>query len=373
MFHRLEKGIITGCTISVTLFALAMNMLVKSAEPECRGPLTKLSMDLEGLEHMITWARMEFKPAKSRSLVVRKGKVTDEFRFTLRDIQIPSVREKPIKSLGKTFDATLKDAAALQETTEQLAMWLKEVDKSGLPGKFKAWIYQHGILPRLLWPLMVYDVPVTTVESYESKVSSYLRRWLGLPRSLSSTALYGRKNKLQLPFNSLAEEFKVTRARQVLLYRDSSDSKVARAGIEVRTGRKWKAHDAVAQAEARLKHSELTGTLAHGRAGFGSNTKPIYSKTRGKERRKLIQDEVRAEVEEARGSKIVAMGQQGAWSRWEHASNRRISWADLWKFEPHRIKFLIQSVYDVLPTPSNLFRWGLVDTPSVHFVRKQAH
>lgn len=40
-FHRLEKGIITGCTISVTLFAMAMNMLVKSAEVECRGPLTK--------------------------------------------------------------------------------------------------------------------------------------------------------------------------------------------------------------------------------------------------------------------------------------------------------------------------------------------
>lgn len=40
-WHRLEKGIITGCTISVILFALAMNMLVKSAEPECRGPKSK--------------------------------------------------------------------------------------------------------------------------------------------------------------------------------------------------------------------------------------------------------------------------------------------------------------------------------------------
>lgn len=36
-FHWLEKGIITGCTVSVILFALAMNMLVKSAEVEkCR-------------------------------------------------------------------------------------------------------------------------------------------------------------------------------------------------------------------------------------------------------------------------------------------------------------------------------------------------
>lgn len=37
-WHKVEIGIITGCTISVTLFSLAMNMLTKSAEPECRGP-----------------------------------------------------------------------------------------------------------------------------------------------------------------------------------------------------------------------------------------------------------------------------------------------------------------------------------------------
>ncbi|XP_026126685.1 uncharacterized protein LOC113108082 [Carassius auratus] len=36
-WHKLEKGIITSCTISVILFALAMNMLVKSAEIQCRG------------------------------------------------------------------------------------------------------------------------------------------------------------------------------------------------------------------------------------------------------------------------------------------------------------------------------------------------
>ena len=39
--HLLEKGIITGCTTSVVLFALAMNMKVKAAEVECRGPLSR--------------------------------------------------------------------------------------------------------------------------------------------------------------------------------------------------------------------------------------------------------------------------------------------------------------------------------------------
>ncbi|XP_075343502.1 uncharacterized protein LOC142401936 [Odontesthes bonariensis] len=261
------------------------------------------------------------------------------------------------------YDCTLRDTAALQATSEELGTWLRAVDKSGLPGKFKAWLYQHGILPRLLWPLLVYNVPITTVECFERKVSSFLRKWLGLPRSLSSIALYGRNNKLKLPFSSLTEEFMAPRAREVLLYRDSSDIKVSSAGIEVRTGRKWCAQEAVNQAESRLRHSELVGTVATGRAGLGSNPRPSYNKAKGKERRQLIQEEVRAGVEEARCSRTVGMRQQGAWTRWEEAAARKVSWTDLWRSEPHRIKFLIQSVYDVLPSPSNLHRWGLAENP----------
>lgn len=81
VWHKLEVGIIIGCTISVTLFALAMNMFVKSAEPECRGPQTQSGtrqspirafMDdltvttesvpgcrwiLQGLDRLIRWAQ----------------------------------------------------------------------------------------------------------------------------------------------------------------------------------------------------------------------------------------------------------------------------------------------------------------------------
>jgi len=99
------------------------------------------------------------------------------------------------------------------------------VDKSGLPGKFKAWIYQHGILPQILWPLLIYEVPISTIEDFERKVSRFLQKWLGLP-SLSSIAWYGQKNKLKLPIRSLNEEFKVGHAREVLQYRESQDPKV---------------------------------------------------------------------------------------------------------------------------------------------------
>ncbi len=117
---------------------------------------------LQSIEGLISW--IHFKP---RSLVVRKGKLS----FSLEGVQIPSVS---VKSLGKIFDCTLRDTTALQATSNRLGTWMITVDKSGLPGKFKAWFYQYGILPRLLWPLLVYEVPLSSVEGFERKESHFL-------------------------------------------------------------------------------------------------------------------------------------------------------------------------------------------------------
>jgi len=116
-----------------------MNMLVKSAEVHCRGPLTKSGarqppirafMDdltvtttgvlgnrwiLNGLEEMITWARMTF---KSRSMVLKKGKITYKVRFTIGSTQIPSITEEPVKSLGKVFVCSLRDTASIRATNQ---------------------------------------------------------------------------------------------------------------------------------------------------------------------------------------------------------------------------------------------------------------
>lgn len=57
---------------------------------------------------------------------------------------------------------------------------------------------------------------------------------------------------------------------------------------------------------------------------------------------------------------MVGTYKQGAWTRWEHEEPRKITWTALWRAEPLCIKFLIQSVYDVLHSPSNLY------TPPLH-------
>lgn len=79
--------------------------------------------------------------------------------------------------------------------TTALEMWQP---KSGLPEKFNSWIYQHSILPQIFWSLLIYYVPITSVETMQRRISGYLCRCLSLPRSLSSAALYGKSNILQL-------------------------------------------------------------------------------------------------------------------------------------------------------------------------------
>jgi len=246
---------------------------------------------------MITWARMSFKTAKFRSLVLKKGKTSDKFCFTLGSTQTPSITEKPMKSLGKVFDCSLRDTASIRATNEELEAWLGAVDTSGLPGKFKAWIYQQGIFPRIPWPLLVYEVP--TVEGFERRVSKFLRKWLGLLRSLSSITLYGQNNKLRLLINSLNEDFMVSRTRKVLQYRESSDPIDFQAGIKVKTGRKWRAAEGVDAAESWLRHRALAAALTCGRASLGSSTIPHYDKAKRKYRRVLVQDEVWASLEDA--------------------------------------------------------------------------
>ena len=154
---------------------------------------------LEDIGALFTWSRMNFKPSKSRSLALKKGKVQDRFRFKVNGEFIPTVTQQPVKSLGKWFRGSLNDRESVAEMRLQTDEWMRTVDRSGLPGKYKAWIYQHGVLPRLLWPLLVYDVPLTTVELLERRMNGYLRRWLGVPRSFASIGLYSSGSKLQLP------------------------------------------------------------------------------------------------------------------------------------------------------------------------------
>ena len=114
-------------------------------------------------------------------------------------------------------------------------------------------------------------------------------------------------------------------------------------------------------AEERLQHKAMVGTMACGTRGLGYYLGPRID--RGKERA-LLQKEVREGIEETRLAKMVGLYQLGAWTRWKNYIRRRITWLDLWKAYLSQLRFQIQAVYDLLPSPSNLHTWGKNDTPA---------
>ncbi|XP_078587744.1 uncharacterized protein LOC144868686 [Branchiostoma floridae x Branchiostoma japonicum] len=386
-WQKLEKGIVTGCTISPILFIMGMNLIIDAAASKAKGPrmqsgvrLTPLRgfMDditltttshiearwmLSELDYMATWARMKFKPKKSRCMIIKKGKVTSRFKLEVQGEPIPSIVGNPVKCLGKWFDDSLTDRKNASSTVAQTEEWLRRIEKSGLPGKLKAWLYQHGLLPRLMWLLTVYEIPLTSVEEMERKVNKHLRKWLGVPPSFTALGFYSTTGQLQLPLSSVVEEYKVAKCRVVMQLRDSQDKQINQAGVTTRAGRKFKPDSMVSQAEGMLVLRDIVGITNIGRQGLGCAHFKQWGKANRKERRALVQEQVRNLEEERRRAKAVELAAQGAWTKWNLPS-RKITWAELWKLEPFRVSFMLRSVYDTLPSPANLYRWKLREDPA---------
>ena len=116
---------------------------------------------------------------------------------------------------------------------------------------------------------------------------------------------------------------------------------------------------------------DIVGAVQSGKRGLGWTSWKSWSDSSSQERRKMVVDELKAAAEEDRRAAAVQQPQQGAWTRWDDVVVRRLTWADLWKIEQVRIGFLIRSVYDVLPSPTNLVRWKLAEIPNCNLCSKR--
>ena len=69
----------------------------------------------------------------------------------------------------------------------------------------------------------------------------------------------------------------MTKTRELLQYTKSRDPKLAAAGIQIRSGRKWSARRELQVAEERLRHKDILGSIAKSRAGLGISPRRIPS------------------------------------------------------------------------------------------------
>ena len=378
-WQKLEKGIITGCTLSVVLFTLTMTWLVLSAKKETKGPKTssgqqqensRLFMDdlntttetivqtrhlLIKLQIIFDWAGLGFKTEKCRALIIIKG-IVERREILLKGKPITLIQDKPARYLGKTYNDSLTEQEQIKQFEKEVKQALKNIETCKIPGRYKSWMIQNMLLQRILWPLCIYNVPYSKVEGIQRLITVKLKKWLGLPRSLTVDAIYSNSSKLQLPFTSLIEEVKVTKARKLISFQEAKDPCVRNADIKVDSGRKANTKLEVEESRSRLKMKDITGIANKGREGLGWNKRQYYCKSSQRDRRTMVTEEIRKKEEENRQIRMVSLAKQGASTRWE-VPERCLSHRDILKTSDASFKFLIKSVFDLLPTPSNKNTW----------------
>ncbi|KAL7388165.1 hypothetical protein ABVT39_008471 [Epinephelus coioides] len=375
IWQQLEVGFAMGCSISPILFITAFEVILIGARQVVGGvrlpagrrlPPLRSYMDditcllqtapctsklLERLDELITWARMKFRAAKSRSLSLRKGVWNDRAEFTIGGDDIACIVDQPIRSLGRQYNSSLSDKDMGKAIFQQLSEGLAKTNSSLLPGKYKVLCFNFTLYPRVMSPLKLCEVTSSAVSRMEAKTNSFIRKWLGLPRCLSSVSLYG-KNTLQLPLKSIITGFRQEKVRLVMELRDSTDEMVRDMNTRVVTGSKWRAEEEVKKVVGRLQHQEVVGRVQSGRTGLGWGDLPIlWSKASKKERKDLVISELTKMTDEGYRVNAVAQGQQGRWTTWEGVVSQVVSWADFWKLPQARLSFLIGQPMTPCPPP----------------------
>ncbi len=130
---------------------------------------------LKRIDELVGWARMKIKPAKSRSLSLRKGVRSDHTIFVAGGEEIPLLANQSVRSLGRTYTADLSDRQMGETVRKQLADGLARINQSQLPGKYKVWSYQFILYPRVMWPLKMSEVPSSVAEKLDGLANSFIR------------------------------------------------------------------------------------------------------------------------------------------------------------------------------------------------------
>ena len=174
------------------------------------------------------------------------------------------------------------------------------------------------LIPRIMWPLTIYSIPLTKVEQMQRKITAYLKKWMGIPRSFSTDCMYSKTSKIKLPFTSLTDDFKATKARNMVTFQESEDPCIKGAEIDVDAGRKADTKEEVHTAKSRLRMKEIIGVTNKGKEGLGMRKEKFYSKSSMKEQRDMIVSTMRENKEDKRIVMMTQLSRQGHnLNKWE--------------------------------------------------------
>ena len=391
-WHRHQWGIFAGCTFLIILFLAGMNIILgysmQARVPQFTTnntvlPLLRAFMDdlslmsstVFGAQTLfswcitaVNWAGLDFSADKSHSIVIAKGRSLNTTPFSESKASdqsevsssIPSIHSRPIKFLGRIIDGSISDRNSSTELTDKLLAGLSVIDKSRFTGTEKLWILQHLLIPRIQWPLQIYEIPISLAFKLEQEVSVFIRKWLHLHHSTSSLCFYSSVSPCPLPIKSLSSALKASKISGHLLLRSSQNPLVSGCVPRLQVGT-WKAEDAILSCENNIKINQVCGNSHHNRQGLGYTTTPKVPRQKSSKHYRRYISEYHKSIDDTHAfSKAVQLQVQGQWTRWVNYVQQDFSWVFLMAMPVNLASFCQASTYDTLPSPANLKRWRIV-------------
>lgn len=395
-------GVFQGCPLSCILFLAVFNLCldrldgiedvgyqlnsdITAAAKAYADDLTLIAKDPEGCQRLInsvqeflTWTRtMKAKPAKCKAHAMKKFRPNKQMqreghrtqyvafdpKLTINGKEIAYIHSQPVRFLGKLIYKDLKDNEIRSQVTEKLNGLLDATERSQINGPMKLWMYNNAILPRLTWEFTIYNFPISFVEKLEAACTKYLKKWAGISRNTTTSALYRSRPKYGLELKKLTTSVKCMQLTKYHLNkysRDGTTQTLYRETLERKKNlARWNGVKEIEQKERHLIINEMCrGQTDRAGLGFKANQKLIKDMN-PQEHRKALTSLVKDIDEENMLVHLYSCAAQGNWTTWDSVMQVDTSWKKiLYLWSPELLAFHVNSIHDTLPSPANLKLWG---------------
>ena len=116
-----------------------------------------------------------------------------------------------------------KNGLTRTEIKENLIGNLEITSIANITGPMKVWLYNHFVVAFVTWPFMIYDLTISFGEELKVVATKYLKRWLGITKSITESVLYRSKDHFGLGLTNLVPHLKKMQVCRMHMLKYSQD------------------------------------------------------------------------------------------------------------------------------------------------------
>ena len=313
----------TNATLRIAAFADDIELVSRTAAQN--------QNMLDSLTTFAAWPQTMLKPEKCLCICYshhnRKFSSIDP-NLTISSKKVAPIGDKDFKYLGRYVSASMSETSVRQRIQSTVLEMCETLSKANLNATLKLWLYQHYMLPKVSWLLMVHDLSLDFVTRLDKKLRGYIKRWLTMIQGANTDLLYcGTQKRPGLRLKHLHTLYKQLQVIRLDIIRHATDPDT-RAMYEVIKQREstytkqFAPSKLLATAETELRVTKATTSQRH-RRGLGARGPHFLT-----ERRQLTN--IVAELDcQQQLTKLQELQMQGNWAKWTATMNQDFSWKRL--------------------------------------------